>query len=142
MAEIAVVVGTLAAATLLGSMAFFSAVMAPLVFIKLDATTAGRFIRGVFPWYYLVVLVLAAVAAGAFAAERPVDAAVMGAVAVGAWASRQVLMPRINAHRDRALAGDAAAGRRFDRLHRVSVWVNTAQLLAAVTVMARLAAAG
>jgi hypothetical protein len=122
-------------------MAFFSAVMAPLVFIKLDAATAGRFIRGVFPWYYLVVLVLAALAAAALAAGRPADAGIMAAVAVGAWVSRQVLMPRINAHRDRSLAGDASAGRRFDRLHRVSVWINAAQLLACGAVMVRLAAA-
>jgi hypothetical protein len=135
------VVGTLAAALLLGSMAFFSAVMAPLVFIKLDAATAGRFIRGVFPWYYLVVLVLAALAAAALAAGRPADAGVMAAVALGAWVSRQVLMPRINAHRDQSLAGDASAGRRFDRLHRVSVWINAAQLLACGAVMVRLAAA-
>lgn len=141
MAELAAIVGTLAAATLLGSMAFFSAVMAPLVFIKLDAATAGRFIRSVFPWYYLVVLVLASLAAATLAAGRPVDAAVMAAVALGAIVSRQVLMPRINAQRDRALAGDAAAGRRFDALHRVSVWINAAQLLAAGAVMARLAAA-
>ncbi len=141
MADLALVVGTLAAALLLGSMAFFSAVMAPLVFIKLDAATAGRFIRGVFPWYYLVVLGLAALAAAALAAGRPADASVMAAVALGAWISRQVLMPRINAHRDRALGGDAAAGRRFDRLHRVSVWINAAQLLACGAVMVRLAAA-
>jgi hypothetical protein len=140
-ADIAVVVGTLAAAVLLGSMAFFSAVIAPLVFIKLDSATAGRFIRSVFPWYYLVVLVFAAVAAAALAAGRPVDAGIMAAVALAAWVSRQLLMPRINACRDRALAGDAAAGRRFDALHRASVWINAAQLLASGAVMARLAAA-
>jgi len=139
-AEVALVVGTLAAALLLGSMAFFSAVMAPLVFIELDAVTAGRFIRSVFPWYALVVLVLAAVAAAALAADRPVDAGIMAAVALAASVSRQLLMPRINAYRDRALAGDAAAGRRFDALHRASVWINAAQLLASGVVMARLAA--
>lgn len=141
MAEIALVVGTLSSAVLLGSMAFFSAVMAPLVFTQLDAATAGRFIRSVFPWYYLVVLVLAALAAATLALGRPVDAGIMAAVALAAWVSRQRLMPRINACRDRALAGDAAAGRRFDALHRVSVWINAAQLFASGAVMVRLAVA-
>ena len=48
-------------------------------------------------------------------------------------------MPRINQHRDRMLAGDATAEVPFDRLHRLSVWINGAQLLAALIVMVRLA---
>ena len=56
------IMGLFATALLFGSMVFFSAVMAPLVFTKLDAETAGRFIRQVFPWYYLTVITLAAVA--------------------------------------------------------------------------------
>ncbi len=140
MADIAMIAGTLAAALLLGSMAFFSAVIAPLVFIELDPATAGRFIRRLFPWYYLVVLFFAASAATALVWARPLDAVIMAAVALAAWVSRQLLMPRINASRDRVLGGDATAGRQFDLLHRTSVWINAAQLIASATVMARLAA--
>ncbi len=53
MPEALVVVGSIAAATLFGSMFFFSSVVAPRVFINLEPTAAGRFIRSLFPWYYL-----------------------------------------------------------------------------------------
>lgn len=62
----------------------------------------------------------------------------MGLIALGALVSRQLLMPRINAHRDMALAGVAVSARRFERLHRVSVWINAAQLLAAFAVLVRI----
>ncbi len=134
------VLGQVSTATLFGSMAFFSCVMAPLVFIKLEEATAGRFIRSVFPWYYLVVLVLSLVAALALAFALPLYAAAMAAIAAGAVVSRQVLMPRINHHRDAMLAGDQNAGKSFDRLHKLSVWINGAQLLAALAILVILAA--
>ena len=134
------VLGQVSTATLFGSMAFFSCVMAPLVFIKLEEATAGRFIRSVFPWYYLVVLVLSLVAALALAFALPLHAAAMAAVAAGAVVSRQMLMPRINHHRDAMLAGDSSAGKSFDRLHKLSVWINGAQLLAALAILVLLAA--
>ena len=46
---------------LAGSMVFFSCVVAPLIFIKLDGDTAGYFVRSIFPWYYLVIASLAAI---------------------------------------------------------------------------------
>jgi len=121
------VIGLLSAATLFGSMAFFSAVVAPLIFVKLDAASAGSFVRGLFPWYYLIIALLSAVAAAAMAASRPIEAVIMALVALGAFISRQVLMPRINGHRDRALQGSTQAESRFVRLHRLSVWINTAR---------------
>ena len=130
-------VGVLFTAMLLGGMVFFSAVMAPQIFIRLDAETAARFIRSVFPWYYLFILVIAILAMAAFAAADPVPAAVMLAVVLSTLASRQVLMPAINSARDAQLDGDAQAGRRFDRLHRLSVTINMMQILALVFVMGR-----
>jgi hypothetical protein len=47
-------------------------------------------------------------------------------------------MPRVNAHRDMAIAGVAVSGRRFDRLHRLSVWINAVQILAAFAVLVRI----
>lgn len=122
-------------------MAFFSFVVAPLVFAKLDGTSAGLFLRGFFPWYYLVVGLLSLLALGALAALRPAEAVTLGLVALGAIVSRQILMPRINHHRDRMLEGQPDAERDFDRLHRLSVWINAAQLLAAFVVLLRLATA-
>ncbi len=129
------VLGLVAVATLFGSMAFFSCVVAPLIFIKLEAATAGRFVRSIFPWYYLVIAALSVAAAGFLAVGRPLEASVMGLIALGAVLSRQVLMPRINHHRDRMVDGDPTAERRFVRLHRVSVWINGAQLIGALVVL-------
>ncbi len=137
MSHALITAGLFSTALLFGSMMFFSAVMAPLIFVKLGGEAAGRFIRQVFPWYYLVVIVLAAVGAAALAVPRPVDAAVLGAVAAVGVAARQVLMPMINRARDAMLAGDAASKTRFSRLHRLSVWINAAQIVAVAVVLAR-----
>ena len=128
-------IGQLTAAILLGAMLFFAAVVAPLVFTSLDAATAGRFIRRMFPWYYLSIFVLASLATLLLLSGAPNNGAIMALVAAGAALSRQVLMPKINRLRDAQLAGDTEAGPRFDRLHRLSVWINSAQILALVWVV-------
>ena len=133
------VTGIVAVASLFGSMLFFSCIVAPLVFVELEAATAGRFIRRLFPWYYAVVGGLALLSAVCMAGGRSLDAIVMTLVLLGAVLSRQILMPRINRYRDRMVAGDAAAEAPFERLHKVSVWINGVQLLAALTVLIRLA---
>lgn len=123
-----------------GGMVFFAGVFAPLVFIKLEAATAGRFIRDVFPVYYVsmgVASTLAAVALAWSAAHGVWDVAVLATVAVAFWVARTVLMPAVNAARDAQLAGDAGAGKRFDRLHRTSVAVNAVQLVAVLVVLVR-----
>jgi len=129
--------GAISTATLFGSMAFFSCVIAPLIFIELDAATAGRFIRRLFPWYYIVVAVLSLIAALCFATTHPVDAAIMGLVLSGAYLSREVLMPRINRRRDAMLQGNAFAEVSFNRLHRASVLINAVQIIAVFCVLLR-----
>ena len=128
----------LAAALLVGGMLFFAAMVAPMVFKVLDEATAGRFIRRLFPVYYLGMFAFAAVAAAAAAFDRPIDAVVLAVVALGFLYARQVLMPQINAMRDQELAGEQAAGKRFQRLHGLSVWINGVQFLVATAVLARL----
>jgi hypothetical protein len=63
----------------------------------------------------------------------------MALVAAATWWLRQRLMPRINALSDAAQAGDAAAGPRFARAHRLSVAANAVQMLAAAAVLVRFA---
>ncbi len=130
--------GFLATGSLLGAMLFFSGVMAPLIFSKLGADVAGRFIRQVFPWYYLVVIGLSGVAAFAFASPHPAEAIALAGVAVAGVVARQGLMPGINRARDAALAGHPEAGRRFSRLHRLSVWINALQIITVGVVLAGL----
>ena len=123
---------------LIGSMLFFAAVVAPTVFRALPAEQAGPFLRRLFPRYYawgFVVAALATLLAG-IAGAAPGVILTGALIALGFVVARQVLVPRINRARDAELAGDAAAGRRFARLHRVSVLLNLAQLLAAIGLFA------
>lgn len=128
-------------ATLFGTMTAFSFLLAPLVFTQLPAETAGRFIRATFPWYYLAIIVLAAAGALAFVPGDPgrewTGAALLAGVAAVGVYTRQALMPAINRARDAQLSGDGDAGPRFDRLHRLSVLINFAQLAAVAAALWR-----
>ncbi len=129
--------GVVAAACLLGGMVFFAAILAPLVFTKLDGATAARFIRATFPRYYLYVAVAAFLGAvGLIWADRLSGLVLLAVALLTVWL-RQGLMPTLNRLRDAGLAGDAASNARFDRMHRVSVGVNMVQLLAVLLVVAR-----
>jgi hypothetical protein len=132
-------VALLSTALLLGGMGFFAAVLAPLIFSALPAESAGRFVRRVFPAYYLWVIGAAAVGALALLPLRPPDAVGLGLVAASAAWLRQRLMPRINALPDAAQAGDTAAKAGFARAHQLSVLVNLAQMLVALVVLLRFA---
>ncbi|MEO1458085.1 MAG: DUF4149 domain-containing protein, partial [Pseudomonadota bacterium] len=91
--------------------------------------------RQVFPWYFLAVAATLGLAGLAMLARAPGWGALLLAMAALGVANREVLMPRINALRDRQLGGDAAAGRRFGQLHGLSVAINLAQMLAAAAVL-------
>jgi hypothetical protein len=133
------VVGLVAVAGVFGVMAFFSFVVAPVTFIHLDEATAGRFIRSLFPWYYLTLIVLPFIGAASLSATHYIDASIMALIALGAVFSRQILLPRINGYRDRMLSGDISAEKKFDGLHRLSVLINGVQLLGAFAVLVHLA---
>ncbi len=128
-----------ATAVMFGAMVYFAGGVAPLIFTRLPADQAGRFVRALFPVYYLWVLICAAAAALALATLRPFDAAAMALVAAAAVWLRQGLMPKINRLSDAAQAGDAAAKPGFDAAHRLSVIVNIGQMLVAAVVLARFA---
>ncbi len=61
------------------------------------------------------------------------------AIAAGGVIARQVLMPAINRARDRQIAGEAAARRRFGVLHGASVVLNLVQIVVLAAVLATLA---
>ncbi len=130
------IVAPLALGILIGGMGLFSFVVAPTAFRALPAETAGRFVRGLFPHYYLFVIGAAAFSTIALVGPAPGLAKMMVGVTVLGLLARQVLMPRINALRDRQAAGDAGAGRWFGRLHGVSMAINIVQFVAALTAVA------
>ena len=125
-----------ATALCLGGMVFFAACVAPLVFSRLPAEHAGRFIRGLFPIYYLYVLGLSAAGALALLPISGVAAGLAAAVALSALWLRQVLMKTINRLSDAAQAGDRAAAKQFDRAHRLSVIMNVLQMAVLAAVLA------
>ena len=135
--------GLVAVAAVFGGMAFFAVVYAPLVFIKLGTDTGGRFIREVFPVYYVAMgatSVAAAVLLAFGSAARGADALAMACIGIVFFLARFVLLPVINRNRDAGQAGDVAAKKRFDALHRVSVIVNLAQMFAVLVVLVRYSA--
>jgi hypothetical protein len=131
-AAVADVMSALLCGSALGAMVFFAAVVAPLVFRNLPADIARDFIRRLFPVYYTVLLAVTGAAAIATWGRRE---ALVLAVVAGLFAfARWVLMPRINRARDLEMLGDPNEGKIFTRLHRTSVIINAAQMLALLVV--------
>ena len=130
----------IAVAGVFGGMVFFAFLYAPLVFIKLGTEIGGRFIREVFPIYYVAMgatSIVAAVLLAFASAARSVDALAMACTGIVFFLARFVLLPIINRNRDAGQAGDFAAKKRFDALHRASVTVNALQMLAVAVVLVR-----
>ncbi|MBI4185140.1 MAG: DUF4149 domain-containing protein [Proteobacteria bacterium] len=130
----------LTAAFAFGAMAFFSAVLAPLVFRRLPRETAAAFMADAFPVYYLAVGLGAAVAAVAAAPSHPAEAGLAALVALGFALLRRLVLPRMRALAPRREAGEEAAARAFASLHRMSALVNLLQMLALAVVLIGLAA--
>lgn len=123
--------------TLFGGMMLYSFGFAPMVFSALPAEDAGRFIRAVFPWYYLFVIATAGLGGAILLRSNARSGTLSLAIAVIAIFARQVLMPWINTARDMQLQGNGEAKRRFSLLHGISVALNFVQLIAAGYVLYR-----
>ena len=121
--------------SLLGSMLFFSFVLAPLIFIKLSPEIAGKFIRSLFPWYYFVIIICAFSGALALLFKNTVCAFILLMIAFSALFLRQFLLPQINKQRDRMIEGEERAKKVFNHLHRLSVAVNFLQILGTIWVL-------
>ena len=96
-----------------------------------------------FPVYYVAmgaVSIAAAVLLAFASAARGADALAMACIGIVFFLARYVLLPIINRNRDVGQAGDVAAKKRFDALHRVSVIVNLVQMVAVLVVLVRYAA--
>lgn len=118
---------------LLGGMAFFSFLVAPKLFQTVPEDHAARFVRAMFPTYYLFIAVFAAAAGVGLVAREPYMSKLMIAVAAVAVICRQILTPAMNRASDAAKAGDGRAGKRFDRLHKLSVVLNFVMFGAGLT---------
>ena len=117
---------------LLGSMVFFAAIIAPLVFQVLEPEPAGAFLRRVFPRFYRFGVVVAVIASGLAASTDSTVSIILGLVALAFLLSDQILTPAINRARDASLTGDDGAQKKFDRLHKLSVRIFSLQALALI----------
>jgi hypothetical protein len=128
------IIAVLGLGVLIGGMVFFGAIMAPLVFTRLPPEVSGPFIRAIFPRYYayIVVASLAGMTGLLLRGDWGMAAAtaVIAGVTLWLWLG---WIPHLNMLRD---TGQQVA---FARGHRISVWVNGAELIAAVVMLARLA---
>ncbi len=112
----------LAAATLLGGMVFFSFGFAPVLFKQLPMKQVRPLLRGTFPYYYLAVIAVSAVATLLTLTVGTMPALLLGAVCLGTVYARQILMAQINA------ATDAGDDGRFKALHGLSVGIQLVQI--------------
>ncbi|MEM1234972.1 MAG: DUF4149 domain-containing protein [Pseudomonadota bacterium] len=115
-------VALLTTAILLGGMTFFSFGFAPVLFKLLPSSDVRPILRGTFPYYYLVVIVVSAVCVPLAWTQGMVPAALLMVIALSTLYARQILMLQINEAADR---DDKKA---FGRLHGLSVVIQLIQL--------------
>lgn len=134
----------IATGVLIGKVVLLSFVVAPTLSQTLDAESFGKVVRRLFPAYYLLGLVSAAVALISLTGLAALEGSPMIVFAMALWTgvlasewySRSFVTPRSNAMRDRLkeqeLHGleDLALKEAWDRLHRRSVSLNSAVLMA------------
>lgn len=123
----------LSSALLFGGMTLYAFGFAAFLFTALPAATAGAALRRAFPWFYLFVMVTAAVSALLWWPHDARSAALMAAVAITTVPVRAALMPAINR------ATDAGQRERFKWLHGLSVLITLGHIGATGWVLAGLA---
>jgi len=109
----------------IGIMLFFSFVVAPLTFKVLAPDNAGVYIRAIFPYYYLVNLIICSIVSGFYIYTQTftLDFYLITAVALLFAFSLFILMPMINKFKDEKNES------KFKYSHLLSVIINFFQLI-------------
>jgi hypothetical protein len=126
-------------AAMAGGIVFFTFVVAPVIFRVLGPEAGGRFVRALFPRYYLWNAILGSIALPAFVAGplcfpeyRGIAVGIQAGLLLGCILSMlyggNSLVRQINQARDEGASSHA----RFERLHRRSVVLNAAVMVAAI----------
>ena len=108
-----------------GSIIFFSAIIAPTVFKALDEKNAGIFLRAFFPKYYIFGIILGFIALilGIKAMSLMLVSMVVAMILLSIIS--RLMIPVINAARDMGVEGES----RFKKLHTLSVFLNILTLV-------------
>ena len=109
----------------LGTMLFFSFVIAPVIFKVLDANNAGKFVRKIFPHYYLINLIILSIAVLLlfYISSINLDFYITLVVTILFAFSLFILMPIINKFKD------SKEEKKFKYLHALSVIINFVQII-------------
>ena len=109
----------------LGTMLFFSFVIAPVIFKVLDANNASKFVRKIFPHYYLINLVILSVAVLLlhYISSVDLDFYIILIIAILFAFSLFILMPLINKLKDNK------EEKKFKYSHTFSVIINFIQII-------------
>jgi Domain of unknown function (DUF4149) len=121
----------------LGAMLFFAVVVTPVVFKTLTGEARTSFLSTIFPVYYRSLLLLNVL--GGLLIIYRVEGWILLIIAAGFSFSDMILRPQIDRHRPGHYAGETNASGKFKRLHRISVLINLAQMIASLTIFFRLA---
>ena len=108
---------------LVGSLIFFSALVAPNVFKSLDEQNARLFIRSIFPKLYLYSGILSLLISLVLLFINGFLSFIFLMITLGYFYSRQFLMIKINN------ASDQKNEKEFKKLHRFSVLIFLTQIL-------------
>ncbi|MDC0511605.1 DUF4149 domain-containing protein [Pelagibacteraceae bacterium] len=109
----------------LGTMLFFSFVIAPVIFKVLNANNAGKFVRKIFPYYYLMNFIVLSIAVLLlfYISSINLNFYITLVITVLFAVSLFVLMPLINKLKDNK------EDRKFKYSHTLSVVINFIQII-------------
>ena len=118
---------------LIGSLIFFSAIIAPNTFLVLDDKNARKFIRSIFPKLYLWSLVICLILTFMMFFNNKFYGFVLLIVSFGFFFSRQYLTKWINNVSDLKNKKEIDE-KRFKKLHKLSVFIFLSQIVCLLTV--------
>ncbi len=113
---------------LLGSLIFFSVIIAPTTFTSLDQTNARRFIRSVFPKLYLWAHILSLITGVLISFYELIFGFITLLVSLGFLFSRQYLVKWINTVSD-IKERNKTQKKKFELLHTISVAIFISQII-------------
>ena len=131
-------IALISSAALFGGMLALTAFFAPQAFKLLPEGVSDKFVRELFPLFYLYATVLSGIATVAFLPIRMPETIVMALVTSGFVFARYYLMPRtVRAHEARE-KGTHGAAEAFADLHKRSAFVNMMQFIGTCIVLVRM----
>tara|TARA_Y100001958_G_C20907856_1_gene327213 strand:- start:80 stop:469 length:390 start_codon:yes stop_codon:yes gene_type:complete len=117
--------------SILGIMLFFSFVVAPVTFTVLDEINSRKFIRKIFPYYYLsnLFLCICAIVTLIVLNNFKQDFYLLLTIAILFVISNFILMPLINKFKDNK------EDKKFKYSHTISVFINFIQLIILIIIL-------